>query len=486
MIALPETRSSAVEVLAAMRAAREDDARWREGKTWSLVFHAGHEVAELLEEAYALFLSENALNPMAFPSLKKFEAEVVAMTAALLGGDGTTVGNMTSGGTESILMAVKTARDWARAVRPEVKQPEMILPATAHPAFEKAAHYLGVRSVRTAVGPDFRADVAAVRAALTADTILVVGSAPSYPQGVVDPIAELAKLAEQQGLLCHVDACVGGFMLPFVRQLGYPVPLFDLGVSGVTSLSADLHKYGYAAKGASVILYRDSELRRHQFFVHTDWAGGIYASPTMTGTRPGGAIAAAWAVMNYLGQEGYREIAATVMDTCRRLKEGIEQIEGIHVLGDPPMSLLALASDELNVFEIGDVLTQRGWHLDRQQGPESLHLTVTYAHAPVADQFLRDLAEAVKEVRQFSLPKLANAVQVGVVQTAVRWLPDWLVSRLTRQASGLMGLGQGRLPQRSAAMYGMMASLPNQGDLDDIVLDLLDQLTKVEATERRR
>jgi len=485
MIALPETRSSATDVLTTMRAAREHDARWRKGKTWSLVFHGGNDVIELLEEAYALFLSENALNPMAFPSLKRFEAEVVSMTAALLGGDEDTVGNMTSGGTESILMAVKTARDWARSARPEVKAPEMILPATAHPAFEKAAHYFGVKSVRTAVGPDFRADVAAAEAAMTANTILIVGSAPSYPQGMVDPIVDLANLARQHGLLCHVDACVGGFMLPFVHRLGYPVPPFDLAVPGVTSLSADLHKYGYAAKGASVILYRDSELRRHQFFVHTAWSGGIYASPTMTGTRPGGAIAAAWAIMNYLGQEGYQELAATVMDTCRRLKEGIERLEGVHVLGDPPMSLLALASDELNIFEIGDALAQRGWHLDRQQGPESLHLTVTYAHAAVADQFLHDLAEAVQEVRQFSLSKMANTVQVGAVQAAVRWLPEGLVSRLTRWASGLMGLGQGRLPQRSAAMYGMMASLPNQGDLNEIVLDLLDQLTKVKTTERR-
>ena len=281
MVTLPPTRRSGEEVLDTMRRIKAHDAKWHEGKTWSLVFHAGDEVTTLLREAYSLFFSENGLNPMAFPSLKKFEAEVVAMTADLLGGDNLTVGNMTSGGTESILLAVKTARDWAGSQKPAVTSPEMILPATAHPAFDKAAHYFSVKAVRVPVGSDFRADVPAMRDALTPNTVLVVGSAPSYPQGVVDPVANIAGLARENDILCHVDACVGGFMLPFVRELGYQVPGFDFGIPGVTSISVDLHKYAYAAKGSSVILYKDSDLRRHQFFVQTDWSGGIYASPSM-------------------------------------------------------------------------------------------------------------------------------------------------------------------------------------------------------------
>lgn len=479
MIALPTKGHPAEEVLATMQQVREQDAKWHKGRTWSLVFDAGDEVTELLKEAYTMFFSENGLNPTAFPSLKKFETEVAAMMATLLGGDENTVGNMTSGGTESILMAVKTAREWARSRNPANTTPEMILPATAHPAFEKAAHYFSVRPVHIPISSDFRAHVAAARAAVSPNTILLVGSAPSYPQGVIDPIAELAPIAQEQGFLFHVDACVGGLMLPFIRKLGYDVPDFDFGVPGVTSISADLHKYGYAAKGASVILYRDSALRRHQFFVHTDWSGGIYASPTMTGTRPGGAIAAAWAIMNHLGEEGYLAIADTVMETTVKLREGIDAIDGVKVLGDPAMSILAIGSDELNIYEVGDELTMRGWYLDRQQFPPSLHLTITYAHAQVADLFLNDLSQAVATAKRPSLDKLANSLKVGLVRTAARLLPADLMSDLTARSSSMTGLKGSNLPKRSAAMYGMMASLPNRGDLNELVLDVLDQLTRL-------
>jgi sphinganine-1-phosphate aldolase len=478
MITLPAKRTPAENVLATMSRLRTQDARWQEGKVWSLVFHAGNEVTDFLKQAYTTFFSENGLNPMAFPSLKRFEAEVVAMTASLLGGDDQTVGNLTSGGTESILMAVLTAREWARAKNGITAAPEMILPVTAHPAFEKAAHYFSVKPVHIPVGSDLRADVAAARAAITPNTILLVGSAPSYPHGIVDPIAELAQVAQENGLLFHVDACVGGFMLPFVRKLGYPVPDFDFRVPGVTSISADLHKYGYAAKGASVILYRNQALRRHQFFVYTDWPGGIYPSATMAGTRPGGAIAAAWAIMTHLGEEGYLEIAHAVMETTDRLKNGINALDGVHVLGEPAMSILAIGSDRPNVYEIGDELALRGWHLDRQQFPPSLHLTVNYAHTQpqVADQFLSDLAQAVANARRFSLHRLSNSLQVGLVQAATRLLPPKLMSTLTARASSLMG----GVPKRSAAMYGMMASLPNRGDVSELVLDILDQLTRLE------
>ena len=480
MITLPQTGTPAASVLSQMGQLRDQDARWQEGKTWSLVYDAGDELTEFLKHAYSLFFSENGLNPMAFPSLKRFEAEVVSMTAHLLGGSEQTAGNMTSGGTESILMAVKTAREWARSHKPGAEAPEMILPVTAHPAFEKAAHYFCVRAVHVPVGADYRADIEAVTRAITPHTALLVGSAPSYPQGVIDPIPELAKVAREHGLLCHVDSCVGGFMLPFVRRLGYRVPDFDLSVPGVTSLSVDLHKYGYAAKGASVILYHNRELRRHQFFVYTDWPGGIYASPTMAGTRPGGAIAAAWAVMNHLGAEGYLEIADTVIKTVTRLREGISAIEGVHVLGDPAMSILALGSDQHNIYEIGDELAVRGWYLDRQHLPASLHLTVTPAHAAVAGRFLDDLAEAVEQVDRFSWQRMSDTAKVGLVQAAARILPARLMSALTSRSSSVTGLKGSQVPVRSAAMYGMMASLPNRGDLDEMVLDLLDQLTQVD------
>lgn len=480
MISLPPQGIAAEAVLDRMEQLRERDAKWREGKTWSLVYHVDDRVTQFLQEAYEMFSSENGLNPMAFPSLRQFEAEVVAMTANLLGGHGQAVGNMTSGGTESILMAVKTARDWARESKPSVEAPEMILPVSAHPAFEKAAHYFSVKPVHVPLQPDFRADPEAARGAITSNSILMVGSAPSYPQGVVDPISELARIAQQNGLLFHVDACVGGFMLPFVRRLGYPVPDFDFGVPGVTSISVDLHKYAYAAKGASVILYKDQALRRHQFFAYTDWSGGIYASPTMAGTRPGGVIAAAWAILNHLGEDGYREIAETVMKTVAKLREGISGIDGVYILGDPVMSVLALGADGPNIYQIADELALRGWHVDRQQFPPSLHLTVTHAHALVVDEFLRDLADAVAQSKAFNWARLASSLQVGLVRAAGRLLPERWMSALTTRASSLAGFDGGGAPQRSAAMYGMMASLPNRGDLNQVVLDILDELTQVE------
>lgn len=481
-ITLPREGISQERILSSMEAIRQDDVKWQEGKVFSLVYSAGEEAGDLLKQAYNLFLSANALNPTAFPSLRRLETEVVVMSAALLGGDREVAGNMTSGGTESILMAVKTARDWGRAQEPFIHTPEMILPLTAHPAFEKAAHYFDVKPVRTTVGPDFRAEVAAVRAALTPNTVLVVGSAPSYPHGVVDPILELAQVAQENGVLFHVDACVGGFMLPFVRRLGYPVPDFDFQVPGVTSISADLHKYGYAAKGASVILYRNKTLHRHQLFAYTDWPGGIYASPTIAGTRPGGAIAAAWAIMNYLGEQGYLAIAREVMQTVTQIRQGIAAIEGIQVLGDPAMSLLAIgaeeSSSELAIYEIGDEMTVRGWHLDRQQFPPSLHLTVNYAHVGRAEAFLSDLADAVRATRRPSLRRAGNALALALAHRATKLLPERLVSRLTAHASSLLGVKGASLPQRSAAMYGIMGSLPNRGDLKEVVLDLVEQFTQ--------
>jgi len=483
MIRLPTEGEPAGQILDTMRALRQHDVNWHDGRAWSLVFHAGDDVSAFLKEAYTLFFSENGLNPTAFPSLKKFEAEVVAMTATLLGGDEAVAGNMTSGGTESILMAVKTARDWARAHKPDVQTPEIILPVTAHPAFEKAAQYFSLRTVHVPVQADFRANVEAARTAVTPDTILMVGSAPSYPQGVVDPITEMAAIAQEKGLLFHVDACVGGFMLPFVRRLGYPVPEFDFQVPGVTSISVDLHKYAYAAKGASVILYRDKALRRYQFFVYPDWPGGIYASPTMTGTRPGGAIAAAWAVMHYLGEAGYLAIADTVMKTTVKLREGINAIDGVRVLGDPTMSVLAIGSDSLNVYEIADELSARGWHLDRQQFPPSLHLTVTHAHHQVAEQFLADLAASVAEIKRFNLGRLAGSLQVKLTRTAAKLLPPTLFSRIAARASALTGLQGAHLPERAAPVYGMMAALPNRGDLNEIVMNLMEQWTEPDADD---
>ena len=436
---IPDQGLSPEEVLGHMNDLRSNDADWHSGQTWSLVYHAGDEHSAFLKEAHGTFFSENALNPIAFPSLRRFEAEVVRMTATMLNGDDNVVGTMSSGGSESILMAVKTYRDRARDLHPEIKRPEMVLPLTAHAAFLKAGHYFGVEPVLVRLADDLRVDLSAMRTAISPNTILIVGSAPNYPHGIIDPIEELGEIALKRDLGFHVDACLGGFLLPWVEQLGYPIPRFDFRVPGVTSMSADVHKYGFAAKGASTVLYRVASLRRYQFHVATGWPGGIYASPSMAGTRPGGPIAAAWAALKRIGRDGYLEKAKGIMETTGRLIEGINSIPGLRVLGNPPASVFAFASDEVDIYAVGDALDQRGWHMDRQIKPASLHLMITPVHAGLEDRFLEDLAAAVEEVR--ANPEASQAGQ--------------------------------------AAMYGMMTTLPDQGMVDEIVLQMLDSLYQV-------
>lgn len=474
ILSFPQTRKTKEEILASMRRARDHDAQWHNGRVFGLVYHISDEIDDLLKEAYTMFFSENGLNPTAFPSLSKFENEIIAMASNLLGGDDKVAGTMTSGGTESLLMAVKTARDYARAKR-GITAAEIILPTTAHPALDKAGEYFNVRMIHIPVCDDFRADVEATRRAITPNTIMLVGSAPSYPHGVVDPIRELAALAQEHGLLFHTDACVGGFMLPFVRKLGYPVPDFDLSVPGVTSISADLHKYAYAAKPASIVLYRTSELRRHQMFVSTDWPGGIYPSAGMAGSRPGGPIAAAWALLNYLGEDGYLEITDIVMRTAKVFQDGINALPDLKVLSNPEMSVFAIASDSIDVYDLADELALRGWHLDRQHFPPSLHVTVNYVHAQVAAEFLSDLETAVGVVNRPGLRKTATKFLVKAANLLTRILPEETVSNLFNKASSLLG-GGGGLPTRMAPMYGLIGSLPNRGDLKELVLDLLDSI----------
>jgi glutamate/tyrosine decarboxylase-like PLP-dependent enzyme len=386
------------ELFNRLKSMREGDARWREGRTFSLVYFAGEDVSAVARDAYAELIAENGLSPFAFPSLQRLEAEVVSACADLFHGGPDCRGTLTSGGTESILMALKTARDWGRAER-GIERGEIVIPITAHPAFEKAAHYLDLTVHHAPIGPDFRVDVAAMEKLMGPRTVLVAGSAMPYPHGVVDPIEAIAALAKRRGVLCHVDACLGGFILPFARKLGRPIPAFDFEVDGVNSLSADLHKYGYAAKGASVVLYRDGALRKHQFFTYAAWPGGLYASPSMAGTRPGGAIASAWAVLNYLGEEGYLRKAKEVLETTDALIAGIRAIPGLRVLGAPHASVFAFSSDGFDVYALGDAMESRGWRLDRQHAPAALHCMVTPAHAAVVSPFLEDLHACVEAVR---------------------------------------------------------------------------------------
>ena len=379
-----------------------DDRDWRTGRTFGLVFDGGEDVRAVGRDAYVRFMSENALNPIAFPSLGRMHADVVAMIAGLLhhprpSGD---VGFMTAGGTESLLMAVKAARERGRARG--VTEPMMVIPTSAHAAFSKGGESFGVEVLRVPVRGDFRADLDATAAALDDRTVLVVGSAPNYPHGVIDPIPELAELAATVGANFHVDACMGGMMLPFMEQLGEPVPPWDFRVPGITSISADLHKYGYTPKGASVILYAEEARRLDQVFLFDGWSGGFYASPAMLGTRSGGPIAGAWAVLQYVGASGYRRLTRDTLDAARRIIAGTRAVDGLDVVGEPDMTLLAITGapgSDLDVFAVEDGLGVRGWHLDRQSGPESIHATVSRGNVPIVDEFLADLAAAAADAR---------------------------------------------------------------------------------------
>jgi sphinganine-1-phosphate aldolase len=382
------------ELVAEIAGGRGEDADWRHGRTFSLVYNPADEELERLQRAVALeYLHENYLNPFAFPSLLRMEQEVVTMAADLFGLPEAS-GKLTSGGTESIFLAVQVAREQAREVR-GIAEPQLVTASTAHPAFAKAAHYLDIEHVLVPVGADGRLDPAAAAGALGDRAALLVGSAPCYPFGVIDPIPELAAVAAERGVLCHVDACLGGWLLPFWERLGEPVAPWDLSTPGVTSLSADIHKYGWSFKGVSVLLHRDADQLRRQYFLFDGWPGGLYGSATTAGTRPGAPIAAAWATIRHLGMDGYLRLAGQVRDATVRFRAGIEAIDGLRITGDPVASIMEIASDVHDLAAVNDAMEARGWHLDRQQG--GLHLMLSPGHLAVVEEFLADLAAAVAD-----------------------------------------------------------------------------------------
>lgn len=444
---IPTVGRDADSVLADLARKAEGDTDWRGGRVFSLVYKIpgprGERHALLLEQAHALYAPGNLLNPMAFKSLKQMESELVAMTGALFGHGGA-VGAVTSGGTESLLCAVVAYRDRARRRRRWLVAPELVVPSTIHPAFDKAAHYFGVRLVKVPVGADLRAVPAAMERAITWRTIGLAASAPQYPHGVVDPIGEIGQIALRHGLPLHVDACVGGYLLPWLERLGRPIPRWDFRVPGVTSISADLHKYGYAAKGASILLWRSLEDMRDQFFVASDFPGGVYATPTMLGTRPGGPVAAAWATLQSLGQDGYLELARTSIGAADALREGIRATRGLALVGSGDATIVAFSTAGERkgllarfrrrgepIYAVADRLEARGWTADRQHRPASLHLTVTANHAPIVREYLADLAEATAEVERD--PSLVNAGSAPVYGLAGKLPVRSLVRRHVRE-----------------------------------------------------
>ena len=402
---LPKSASTRAEVMDRLRRAMKDDAPWDQGKTFYLVYGVDDDHFDLLGEAYALFMATNGLGAGSmFPSLATLESDVIGTTAELLGKPDA-VGNITSGGTESILMGMRAAHERARAERPGLIAPEIVLPASAHPAFQKAAQIFGLASVRTPLDGDYRADMRAVRAAVNERTVAIVGSAPNYPFGTIDPIEEMAALARERKVHFHVDACIGAFALPFIRRLGQPVPAYDFTVAGVSTISADIHKYGYGARGTSVIMYRDEDVRRFARVTLDDWSGGPYRTATMAGSRPGAIVATAWAVLQYFGDEGFMRLTREMLDVVHAIRAGIAEA-GLRVMGQPAMYVLAFTADDgRDMMAIGDAMARRGWLLGRQPtAPPSLHLVVTPVHRSVVPAFVRDLKDAAREAASSSRP----------------------------------------------------------------------------------
>lgn len=378
-----------------------DDIDWAHGRAPMYVFYADDALYDVVKGAYNAYFSENALGAKAFPSLVRLESEVLAMACEIMNGGPEAGGSLTSGGSESIVLAVKTARDFARAEGRLGRRDtgKLVLPSTAHPAYDKAAQMMDLDAVRVPVREDYLADVDAMAAAIDDRTIFVVGSAPGFSHGVYDPIADLGAMTAEKNVWLHVDACIGGYLARHVRALGYRVPDFDFSVPGVTSISADLHKMGFAAKPASTILYRDGRMMEHQRFRFSDWPRGVYDTPNITGTRPGGAIAAAWATLKYLGADGYREIAKQIMDIRQRLIDGIATIPDLQVLGDPEICIVAFGSDTIDIHAVADRMGDKGWMIGRNATPAAIHIMLTPVHGQIMDEYVSDLREAAEAVR---------------------------------------------------------------------------------------
>ncbi len=437
--AMPDDGHASSDILQQLEAFKAEDPNYKDGKVWSLVYYLDEDHSEFLKNSYHSFACENGLNPTAFKSLKNFETQIISATADILNGSDEVCGVVTSGGTESCLMAVKTYRDMAKDQR-RVKRPEMILPETAHVAWFKASEYFGVKIRLLPLLDDLSPDLSKLEKLINRNTVMILGSAPEYPHGTIDPIEAMGDIALRHKIPLHVDACVGGFILPFMEMNGEELPLWDYRVAGVTSISADIHKYGYAAKGASTITYRNLDYLKYQMFVQQDWPGGVFASSALLGTRPGGAYAAAWATLQYFGKSGYRKLAADTLEAVNRLKAGVSAIPELEVMGSPQGPLFAFQSvdADVNIFAVGDQMDAKGWQVNRNQYPSGLHAMVTAQHLKVVDQYLADLRDAVATVK--ANPALAE--------------------------------------QGGAATYGMMTHIPLRGMVKKKILDIYAELYK--------
>ena len=399
-----------------------DEDQWKNGQVSGAFYHCSDELTKLTSEVYGRFAWTNPLHTDLFPHTRKMEAEIVRWTINLFNGGKDARGTMTSGGTESIIMAMRVYREIG--YEKGIEFPEIICSLSAHCAFNKAAEYYRMKITQVPVDPRTRkVNLKAMEKAISRNTVVLVGSAPQFPHGIVDPIEDMAKLARKRGIGLHVDGCLGGFLIPFMKKAGYEIEPFDFQVPGVTSISADTHKYGYGPKGTSVVMYANKELCHRQYYVSPNWQGGIYATPTMAGSRPGGLIAATWATMMYMGEDGYVEATKKIISTTRKIQNELKKIPGIYILGTPKVSVIAIGSKDFNVYCLVGALTSRGWNLNSLQFPESFHICLTMLHTKkgVAERFVKDVRECTAEIMKDPKVKPKGAAAMyGMAQT----IPD--------------------------------------------------------------
>ncbi|MEQ4301793.1 aspartate aminotransferase family protein [Plantactinospora sp. B6F1] len=466
--ALPPVGVPADKVLAELGELRAADLPTHGGRLFAYVYDSAVPgLDELAHSAYALAAHVNGLDPTAFPSLLALENALVGAAARLLGaGPGTAapevVGSVTGGGTESLILAVKAARD----ARPEVTRPRLVVPTSGHAAFAKAAHYLGLTLDQVPVSArTLRPAPGEVAAAIGPDTVLVACSAPSYPYGVVDPVAEIAEVAAAAGVRCHVDACFGGWTLPYLRRLGVPVPPFDFRLPGVTSISVDLHKYAYAPKGVSVLLHRDPELRRSQYFAFAGWPGYTMVNPVISSTRSGGPIAGAYATLRHLGDAGYLTLAEQTLAAVRGLVDAVRGVQGLRLVAEPESTVVCFTGTDpgLDLFVLADELTRRGWHTQPQLSyaglPANIHLSVTASVAPRVAEFGADLRAAVADARAAGPVELP----AELLETLRTLTPERLTPELVAGVAAGLGLdpaAAGRPPERMAPVNTVLDAAP--------------------------
>ncbi len=456
---LPKKGLSREELMKKLDEVAARDYDWSSGRIFGYVFDPGKEIIEVAEEALLKFYHKNALDFTVYPSILQMENDIISFAASHLGGDDKVSGNFTSGGTESIILAVKTARDYMKAKK-GITEPEMVVPITAHAAFHKAAHYLGIKVKKIGIDENMKAKVDELEDAITDNTILVVGSAPSYAYGVIDPIEEMAAIAKKHDVLFHTDACMGGFLLPFLKRLGEDVPPFDFSVDGVTSISMDLHKYAYTPKGASVVLYRSKDIRKYQIFSYAGWTGYTMVNTTIQSTKSTGPLAAAWATLQYVGEERYLEFAQKKLEATKKVVDFVESHPDLRLMAKPEMTLVAFTSDTVNIFHIIDEMNLKGWYIQPVLSygniKESIHLSINYSNVFHMDELFEDLKVAIEEAKKLpSGTLLQTASEIFAGQESIEFTPE-LIENLLK----IIGLEKDKLPERFAPINEVLNVLP--------------------------